>query len=136
MIQKLNHATKKNTLLQNLLIFLAIWLFALKVSNNAMDNLLQFIKFFIKTIGMVFYYKEVESSSDFVPINLKSLHKSLGNLENDYLIYTVCPKCDSIYAYDDCILMRANGKNESKTCRHVSYPRHPHLSKELHVVPH
>ena len=78
---------------------------------------------------MVFYNKEVENSSEFVPANLKSLHKSLGNLDNDYLIYTVCPKCDSIYAYDDCILMRANGKNESKTCRHVSYPRHPHLSR-------
>lgn len=78
---------------------------------------------------MVFYNKEVESSSDFVPTSFKSLHKSLKGLDNDFLSYTVCPKCNSIYDYDDCILIRANGKNESKTCHHVSHPRHPHLSK-------
>ena len=58
-----------------------------------MDNLLRFMKFFIKAIGMAFYNKEVESSSDFVPTSFKSFHKSLKG---------ACRKCDSIYfLYDD-----------------------------------
>lgn len=80
-------------------------------------------------MGIVFQNKELESSSDLVPLNFKSLYKSLNCTENDFISYTVCPKCDSVYENDDCILTRVNGNNESKSCQHISYPRHPHLSK-------
>ena len=87
--QNLNLAAKKEySFIKSLLIFLAIWQFSFKVSNNAMHNLLRFMKFFIKAIGMAFYNKEFESSSDFVPTSFKSFHKSLKG---------VCRKCDSLY---------------------------------------
>ena len=34
-----------------------------------------------------------------------------------------------IYDYNDCIITRACGSNESKTCYHVPNPNHPHISK-------
>lgn len=117
--------------MKSILIFLAIWQFSYRVSNNAIDNLLRFLKFFIKAIGVIFHNKQLENSSDLVPLNFKSLHKSLKCLESDvnFICYTVCPKCDSVYEYDDCIVRRANRNSESKSCLHISYPRHPHLSK-------
>ena len=110
---------------------MAIWQFSYRVSNNAINNLLRFLKFFIKAIGVIFHNKQLENSSDLVPLNFKSLHKSLKCLESDadFICYTVCPKCDSVYEYDDCIVRRANRNNESKSCQHIPYPRHSHLSK-------
>ena len=83
---------------------------------------------------MVFYNKDVEHSSDFVPLSFKSMYKSLKGVDSDFLSYTVCPKCDSIFEYDDCILTKANGKSESKTCCHIS-DIHT-CPKEQHVVLH
>ena len=64
-----------------------------------------------------------------VPLNLKALHKSLLIVDSDVVKYVVCPKCDSIYEYNDCIITRASGNNQSKTCCHVSTPNHPHISR-------
>ncbi len=41
------------------------------------------------------------------------------------LSYVVCPKCHSIYEFDNCVYTTASGK-ESKKCCHVEMPEHPH----------
>lgn len=115
---------KDHYLIKTLLMFLAIWQFAFRISNNAITNLLSFLKFFICCVGRVF---QVEINSD-IPINFKALHKSL-HIEDDFISYVVCSKCDSIYEYDDCIVRRANGNNQSKDCSHVLYPRHPYIQR-------
>ena len=48
-------------------------------------------------------------------------------IESEHLFtkYVVCPKCNSIYNYDDCVVFRSNGRFESKRCSHIPYPRHP-----------
>ena len=43
----------------------------------------------------------------------------------------MCPKCDSLYELKDCIKHNSNGSIESKTCRHVATPDHPHRSRRL-----
>ena len=78
------------------MIFLVIWQFAFNVSNNAISYLLRFLKFFISSIGNAFQNEMIKRSSNFVPLNLKTLRKSLLIAESDVIKYVVCPKCDSI----------------------------------------
>jgi len=112
-----------------LLIFLATWQYAFKISNNAMTNLLCFLKFFVKSIGIAFGNDKIKTNSDSVPSNFNALHKCLHSFENDFISYVVCPTCSSVYEYNDCVVTRANGIKESKDCSHISYPNHPHLSR-------
>ena len=42
--------------------------------------------------------------------------------------YVVCPKCNSLYLLEDCIIGR-NGREESKLCEFVEYPRHTQRSR-------
>ena len=106
--------------LKVLLIFLVIWQFAFNVSNNAISYLLRFLNFFV--LSNAFQNEMIKRSSNSVPLSLKALHKSLQITENDFVKYIVCPKCDSIYEYNYCVITRASGNNESKTCYHVSHP--------------
>lgn len=112
-----------------LCILLVVWQFAFNISNNAITYLLRFLKFFVWSIGIAFQNEIVKSSSNVLPLNLKALYRSLLIEKIDFIKYVVCPKCNSIYEYDDCIITRANGKHESKTCRHVLYPNHTYMSK-------
>ena len=43
--------------------------------------------------------------------------------------YVVCPKCHSVYHYNDCINKQRYGASTSKLCRHVAYPNHPQQSR-------
>lgn len=47
---------------------------------------------------------------------------------DDFITYVVCPKCDSLYEYDDCIVT-IGGKREPKKCEHIAYPNHSHIRK-------
>ena len=51
-----------------------------------------------------------------------------------YINYVVCPKCSALYEYKDCVITRANGELESKTCCHVATPNHPSVPKEKHAA--
>lgn len=46
-----------------------------------------------------------------------------------FTIYVACPKCDSLYEYDDCIKTSSDGMKESAKCCHVTMPNHPHRSR-------
>ena len=42
--------------------------------------------------------------------------------------YVVSPKCNALYCLGDCIV-RQNGREESKMCDFIEYPKHPHPSR-------
>ena len=104
-----------------LFIFIAIWQFVFKVSNNAITNLLAFLKFFVKILGGAF-----KNITDLMSLNLKALHKCLQISKGDFITYVVCPERNSIYEMQDS---RANENHESKHCCHVAHPKHPQVSR-------
>ena len=53
----------------------------------------------------------------------------LGIKKDDFVEFVVCPKCHSIYDYDDCIITKANKSQESKCCKYQPFPDHPHRSR-------
>ena len=48
--------------------------------------------------------------------------------QNHHIEYVVCPKCNMLYHFSDCIIHENNG-DRSKRCNHVEYPNHPHISR-------
>jgi len=129
--QDMNHSafTTTSTQLRYLLSFIVIWQFAYTISNAAVTNLLRFLKFFLLFIGHLFQCKQISEMGSEIPLTLKFLGRLLNLQEDDLTNYVVCPSCDSVYEYNDCFERKANGDLESKCCRHVQFPNHPHMSR-------
>ena len=63
------------------------------------------------------------------PQNIRAAQQLLWQeRKTDIIEFVVCPKCHSVYSYEDCVITRA-GQKESKVCSHVAYPDHPQLRR-------
>ena len=54
--------------------------------------------------------------------------QKIGVKNNDFISYVVCPACNTVYEYENCVV-KVPGKKVSKDCCHVAYPNHPHVSR-------
>lgn len=65
----------------------------------------------------------------FLPRSIQSIQRVLRrNIYGSAVVeYVVCPKCNALYCLIDCIVQH-NGREESKLCDFVEYPKHPHPS--------
>ena len=98
-------------------------------SSITVTVILRLIRYFLKLLGTAYNCVKVIDISHQIPVTLTSI-EHIAILENQSFIeYVVCPRCSVIYEFRDCIRMLPNGKNESKTCRHIAYPNHPPRSK-------
>ena len=66
---------------------------------------------------------------DGIPLTLATVHRLLDLDKSSFISFVVCPSCDSIYEYSDCIQLGSDGKQESKLCTHVGFPNHPQSSR-------
>ena len=107
----------------------AIWQFVFNISNAAITNLLQFLKYFLLVVGLAFWCGQMQHMGDNFLVTIHSLWHLINLQEDDFVAYVVCPKCDSIYNYNDFFEIRHNGLKESKFCSHVSFPSHPQRSR-------
>lgn len=113
--------------LHYLMIFLVLWQSAFRVSNAALLSLVRFLRFFITVLGHAFDVNGISELASSLPLTQGPIHKALGFDTNDWCTeYVVCPKCHSIYEFDDCVHITASGCKESKKCSHVTMPEHPH----------
>ena len=91
--------------------------------------LLKFLVIFIHTLQGAYASMTMSQVLESMPANIDAAQKYLWvQEEQPFVTYVVCPSCDSIYDYEDCVVTR-NSVKESKRCKHVSYPNHPHLSR-------
>ena len=51
------------------------------------------------------------------------LRKQLGINQDKFVKYVVCPKCHSLYLFDDCY-ETLRGKRIAKKCSYVQHPNH------------
>ena len=49
-------------------------------------------------------------------------------MSDNFIEYVVCPRCNSVYEYEDCVQVR-NGVKKGKLCSHVTFPSHPQQSQ-------
>ena len=60
-----------------------------------------------------------------IPLSFAMAQKNVGLQSPSFEQYVVCPKCHSVYNFDDCITKTSNGKWVSAKCKHVQFPNHP-----------
>lgn len=97
------------------------------MSNAALVSLLSFFKYFMTFLGSTFQCQSLRDTAKEVPSSYEKMRKILGMSDN-FLEYVVCPKCSSIYEYEDCVEVR-NGERRTKLCSHVAFPSHPQQSQ-------
>jgi len=105
------------------------WQFSFNISNAAITYLLKFLKFFLKKLGNAFSLNALVTFSEMIPLSLATCYKYCFTDDSGFESYVVCFLCKSVYDYDDCVHKRVNGVEESKRCKNVAYPDHPHQSQ-------
>ena len=122
---------KLPAILFKLLWFLLYWQSVFKITETAIKAIMCFLKYFIKLLGVIYQNNDITKLSEQIPLTITTAEKLLGiNLQSCGIIeFVVCPKCDSVYSYENCVENRANGTKRAKRCYHIKYPRHPHASK-------
>lgn len=119
--------------MQALYLFLLIWQAAYQVSNTAMSSIIRFLKYFILVLGRAYQSKLLSESSEALPVSIGALCHMLDLDKHVFTVYVVCPKCDSLYEYQDCIKHLSDGTKESVRCCHITMPNHPQRLEEFHV---
>ena len=104
--------------------------FAYNLSNATVTSLLRFFKIFIRELGIAFQCQPLVLAFNNIPVRLVTVHSLFGIKEKEFINNVVCPKCHSIYNYEDCVnRSRSHGGLISKLCKHIAYPNHPHKSR-------
>ena len=107
-----------------------MWQFVFKVSNAAIQVFLHISKQLLLYFGQIFSCDHLKKVGDVLPLTIKSVHRLISLQQNNFESFVVCPSCDSIYEFNDCVQRSlTDGQRESKTCKHVCYPNHPHASQ-------
>ena len=115
--------------IQHFFLFAFLWQFLHHVSNSAIVCLFRFMKYFVKALGVAFHCNDLVDVANSMPLSLQTVHKMFGIANSDFETYIVCPSCQSVYHFEDCLIRRSFGQPTTKSCCHAPYPRHPHLSR-------
>ena len=104
-----------------LLIFLCLWSSFCTLSDNALEILLSFLRAAFDSLGTIL--PVVAGFAVLLPRSIHLLRKQLGLDKDRFIKYVVCPKCHTLYVFDDCYeLLR--GRRVSKKCSFVQFPNH------------
>ena len=112
-----------------MLWFLFLWQSAFHVTERALKHILCFLKYFVKVFGLAYQNGHLVKIGDQIPVSLQQAEKLLGIHNREIINYTVCPKCHSIFKFEECVVRTCFGKLESKLCNYIKYPDHPHPSR-------
>ena len=110
-----------NCIIRWILLVLCLWSSFCVISDNAMEILLEFLRAVFDSLATV-----VPGIGSFAALFPKSLHllkKQLGIDQDKFIKYVVCPKCDTLYNFDDCYELQ-NRKRVSKKCTFIEFPNH------------
>ena len=104
-----------------LLIFLCLWSSFCTLSDNALEILLSFLRAVFDSLTTLF--PVVGSFAILFPRSVHLLRKQLGLDKDRFTKYVVCPKCHSLYVFEDCYEV-LRGKRITKKCSFVQFPNH------------
>ena len=107
--------------------FVVFFHFVFRASERSIQCLLIFCKSLQLFLAKLMRSPILSQISREIPKTLYFAHKtSLGSCE--CVEYVVCPKCNSIYLYSECV-KTIGGKEVSVHCSYTEFPRHPHQSQ-------
>ena len=113
-----------STIVRWMLLFLCLWASFCSISDNALEILLLFLRAVFDSLATVF--PVVAGFATLFPQTLHIFRKHLGIDKDKFMKYVVCPKCHSLYNFEDCYRY-SNGRNVPVNCSFVEYPSHRQL---------
>ena len=122
-----------NCIIRWILLVLCLWSSFCVISDNAMEILLEFLRAVFDSLATV-----VPGIGSFAALFPKSLHllkKQLGIDQDKFIKYVVCPKCDTLYNFDDCYELQ-NRKRVSRKCTFIEFPNTGSIFAGHSVVSH
>ena len=121
--------------LHGLSLFLTKFQLVFKISERAMSALLLFLCSIFTYLSAIIKHPLLTELCQILPKTMWSVKKKIGVHSEGIIDYAVCPKCHSLLAVSDCNVTQ-NGKTVflDKTCDHIEFPRHPHLSRRISVI--
>ena len=109
-----------------LMLFLVTWQVFFTISDAGLAMLIVFFHHFFRLLSSLDTNCAILSSfAKFWPKSIATVLRVLNINSDKFVQYVVCPKCHSIYNYNQCV----TSTQQSKTCWHVAYPRHRHKSR-------
>ena len=112
---------KQSVILQWVLIGLCHLWSVFYIPDSAMEYFITFLKRLFQVISHSnIWFQDIASG---FPSSLYNLKKKLNLLDDKFTKYVVCPKCHSIYKFEDCFHI-AGGQNVSKHCAFIKFPNH------------
>ena len=93
-----------NCIIRWILLFLCLWSSFCVISDNALEILLEFLRAVFESMATV--VPVIGSFATAFPKSLHLLKKQLGFDQVKFVKYVVCPKCDTLYNFDDCFELR------------------------------
>lgn len=117
-------ASSRVTLINWIALFVCFWSAYFSVPDRGIDILLAFFKAIFQVLCEL--SPIIFSTAVLVfPSSFKLLKKSLS-FKDKHTKYVVCPKCDTLYRFQDCITTRF-GRVIAKPCSHIAFPNHRQL---------
>ncbi|KXJ06347.1 hypothetical protein AC249_AIPGENE12530 [Exaiptasia diaphana] len=104
-----------------MMIFLCMWSSYCCISDNAMEILISFIGAVFSSLGSLF--PALASVALLFPKSFNLLKQKLGLTKDQFVKFVVCPKCETLYEFDDCYEERL-GQTVIKTCQYVNHGNH------------
>ena len=99
------------------------------MSDAGIEILLLFISTFFSLLAQVFTSDKLVAFARKLPKTIYRAKKLIGANVDNFLRYTVCPKCYHLYPVESCKVQLADGSIVSKLCDHVEFPEHPHITQ-------
>jgi hypothetical protein len=118
--------SKVEALVLWLMLFLSSWQSTNSITDTALTALIKFLCKFFWLLGA--FDNTMALVVKLFPDSHYKFKKALGLLGDDFTKFVVCPKCKSLYKFEDCIVKRS-GQQVSAKCTFVAWPNHPHRSK-------
>ena len=123
--------TEVTAVVHHICLFISFFQLFYRISERGITLLLSFLKALLSWICTLCPQSlNIQLLRDNLPSNVYFLKQLLGNA-NKITTYVVCPKCHSIFSFEQCVVTHRNGTKESIACPHIEYPNHPHLSRRL-----
>ena len=110
--------------LRLLSVFLLMWQYLYHVSDAGISILIVFLHHFFRLLSSLIQSDVMTQIAAACPTSLHNTRKILGFHGNQFQQFVVCPKCNSVYEFDQCIGQTARGQKYSKRCWYVPFPNH------------
>ncbi|XP_070548294.1 uncharacterized protein [Ptychodera flava] len=95
------------------------------VSDRGITLLLKFMEAFVSMLASLLEVPMLTEFAKIFPTSLYKVRKLLGLNRDKFVKYVACPKCHTVYKFEDCYRVNSRGEKHPLKCSAVKFPNHP-----------